>query len=83
MYGCGGYLGYATWTIYINFLSPFPNEAPHALIGQAANEEMFGNNIHIHVHCPGVVEDNPPGVIFSLPLLFSQYSPLLQIFPIK
>ena len=23
-YGCGGHLGHVTWTIYINFGSPFP-----------------------------------------------------------
>ena len=24
IYGHGGHLGHVTWTIYINFLSPFP-----------------------------------------------------------
>ena len=24
MYGCGGHHGHVTWTVYINFLSPFP-----------------------------------------------------------
>ena len=24
IYGCGGHLGHVTWTIYINFCSPFP-----------------------------------------------------------
>ena len=24
IYGCGGHLGHVTWTIYINFRSPFP-----------------------------------------------------------
>ena len=54
-----------------------------ALIGQAVSEKMFENNGHIQVYSPGTGADNPPGVIFSLTVLFSQHSPLLQVFPIK
>ena len=41
MYGCGGHLGHVTWTIYINFRSPFPMRLhiKFALIGQAVSEE--------------------------------------------
>ena len=29
IYSHGGHLGYVTWTIYINFCSPFLKDAPH------------------------------------------------------
>ena len=31
IYGRGSHLGHVTWTIYINFRSPFPREAPHKI----------------------------------------------------
>ena len=54
-----------------------------ALIGLAVSvEKMFENGGHIQVYSPGAGADNPPGVkFFSLTVLFSQYSPLLQVFP--
>ena len=45
--------------------------------------KMFENNGYIHVYSTGAGADNPGGKLFSLILLFSQYSPLLQVFPIK
>ena len=49
---------------------------------------MFENNAQIHVYSlaggPRAQADNPPAVIFfSISVLFSQYSPVLQVFPIK
>ena len=32
IYGHGGHLGHVTWTIYINFRSPFPRR-PHIKFG--------------------------------------------------
>ena len=74
--GHGGHLCHVTWTIYINFHSPFPKKTPHqifALIGQAVSEKkMFENNGYVHVYSPGAGEDSPPGVkSFSLTVLFS------------
>ena len=31
IYGPGGQFGHVTWTIYINFRSPFPKEVPHKI----------------------------------------------------
>ena len=41
IYGHGGHLGHVTWTIYINFRSPFLRRlhVKLALIGQAVSEE--------------------------------------------
>ena len=41
IYGHGCHLGHVTWTIYINFRSPFPRRLHKnlALIGQAVSEE--------------------------------------------
>ena len=51
------------------------------LIDQAVSEEiMFENNGYVHVYSPGAGAENPLGSIFSLTVLFSQYSPLLQDF---
>ena len=51
------------------------------LIGQAVSEKkMFENNGYVHVYSPGAGTDNPLGSFFSLTVLFSQYSPLLQDF---
>ena len=41
---------------------------------------MFGNDGYVHVYSPGAGEDNPLRSIFSLTVLFSQSSPLLQDF---
>ena len=40
IYGHGGHLGHVTWTIYINFLSPFEGGSTYnlALIGQAVSK---------------------------------------------
>ena len=55
-----------------------------ALICQAVLEKkIFENGGHIHVHSHGAGADNPWGQFFSLKNLFSQLSPLLQVFPIK
>ena len=53
-----------------------------ALIGQAVSKEkMFENNGYVHVYSPGAGADNPLGsFFFSFTVLFSQYSPLLQVF---
>ena len=105
-----------TWTIYINFRSPFPRRLHKnlALIGQAVSEEktfeivdgrttttedddgstynlglighavskkkMFENNVYVHVLAPGQGQTTPGVIFFSLTVLFSQYSPLLQDF---
>ena len=47
IYGHGGHLGYVTWTIYINFRSPFPRwlHINLALIGQAVSEEKMFENV--------------------------------------
>ena len=44
-------------------------------------EELFENAGHIHVYSPGAGADNPLGSFFSLSVFFSQFSPLLQLFP--
>ena len=43
IYGHGGRLGHVTWTIYINFRSPFPRRLhiKLALLGQAVSEEKM------------------------------------------
>ena len=58
------------------------NDKKMALIGQAVSEKkMFDDNGYVHVYSPGTGADNPPGVkFFSLTVLFSQSSPLLQVF---
>ena len=66
-YGHGGHLGHVTWTIYINFPSPFPRRSTCylALNGQmVSEEEMFENNGYVHVNSPGAGADNPLGSIF-------------------
>ena len=51
------------------------------LTGQVVSEEtMFENNGYVHVYSPGAGADNPLVSFFSLTVLFSQYSPLLQVF---
>ena len=64
IYGHGGHLGHATWTIYINFLSPFPRRL-HMEFGFdwpcGFREE---DNGHIHVFSPRTGAFNPE-VIFS------------------
>ena len=42
IYGRGGHLGHVTWTIYINFRSPFPRR-PHIKFGAFSEEMMFEN----------------------------------------
>ena len=45
IYGHGGHLGHVTWTIYINFRSPFPRRL-HIKFGfdlPSGSEEMFEN----------------------------------------
>ena len=44
---------------------------------------MFENGGHIQVYSPGAGADNPLGSNFfhNITVLFSQYSPLLQVFP--
>ena len=46
MYGHGGRLGHVTWTIYINFRSPFPRRLHInlALIGQVVSEEKLSTD---------------------------------------
>ena len=48
IYGHGGHLGHVTWTIYINFRSPFPRRLhiKLALIGQAVSEEKTFENVN-------------------------------------
>ena len=43
IYGHGGHLGHVTWTIYINFRSPFLRmlHMKFALIGPAVSEEKI------------------------------------------
>ena len=43
IYGRGDHLGHVTWTIYVNFLSPFPMRLHInlALIGQAVSEKKM------------------------------------------
>ena len=81
IYGHGGHLGNVACTIYINFLSHLPGfTCNFALIDQLVSEKMFENNGYIHVYSPVTWADNPLRVFVSLTVLFSQYSPLLQIF---
>ena len=51
--------------------------------GQVVSEKkMFENNGHIHVYSPWAGADNPlESFFFSLTVLISQYSSLLQVFP--
>ena len=52
-----------------------------ALIGQLVSEKnMFENHGYIHIYSPGTGAENPLRSFFSLTVLFSQYSPLLQVF---
>ena len=46
IYRHGGHLGQVTWTIYVNFRSPFPRRLhiKLALIGQAVSEEKIFEN---------------------------------------
>ena len=72
-----------TWTIYIDFSSPFPRRLHEnlALIGQAVSvEKIYENGGHMHVYIPGAGADTPLSNLFSLTVLFSQFSPLLQAF---
>ena len=48
IYGHGGHLGHVTWTIYINFRSPFTRRLhiKVALIGQAVSEEKTFENVY-------------------------------------
>ena len=80
IYGHGGHLGHVTCNISISFHPHFPIRI-HMKFGQLVSEkEMFENNVYIHVYSPRTGADNPLGSIFSLTVLFSQYSPLLQVF---
>ena len=45
-----------------------------------SEKKMFENNGYIHVYSPDTGADNHMMSIFSLTVLFSQYSPLLQVF---
>ena len=73
IYGHGGHLGHVTWTIYINFLSPFLRRL-HMKFGDVSEKmfennifenDMFGkNNINIHVYSPGTGVDDPLGYFF-------------------
>ena len=67
---------------------PLPKEAPHEiwlwLAKRVLDRKIFENGLHIHVYSPGAGADNPlVSTFFSLTQLFSQLSPLLQVFPIK
>ena len=49
--------------------------------GQAVSEKKMFNIMAIYnVYSLGTGTDNPLGSFFSLTVLFSQYSPLLQVF---
>ena len=67
IYGRGGHLGRVTWTIYINFLSPFPRRC-HMKSGfdwtSGFRKEELKNGGHIHVYSPGAGADNPLGKLF-------------------
>ena len=55
-----------------------------ALIGQAISEKnTFENNGYIHVYSPGAGQTTPWSICFLITQLFSQFSPLLQVFQIK
>ena len=46
IYGRGGHLGHVTWTIYINFRSPFPRRLHIKFgFGQAVSEEKMFENV--------------------------------------
>ena len=82
IYGHDGLLGQVPCTIYINFLSHFSREIHiyFTLIGQLVSE-MFENNGLIRICIqPMTGADKPRRSFFSLIVLFSQYSPLLQVF---
>ena len=49
-YGRGGYLGHLTWTIYINFLSPFPRRL-HMKFGLESNELHSLNKEFTYLLC--------------------------------
>ena len=54
-----------------------------ALIGQGVSEKKRFENGHVHVYSPRGRGRQPPGVNYlSLHKLFSQFSTLLQVFPI-
>ena len=59
IYGHGGHLGHVTWTIYINFLSPFPRRL-HMKFGFDWPRSFSGKD----VFSPGTGADNPWGQIF-------------------
>ena len=50
IYGHGGHLGHVTWTIYINFRSPWASQGGStlnlALIGQVVSEENMFENVN-------------------------------------
>ena len=75
IYGCGGHLGHVTWTIIIKVLSPFPRRL-HMKFGYDWPNCFREENLLYMYIAPGVN-------YFSLTHLFSQFSPLLQVFPIK
>ena len=86
IYGRGGHLGHVTWTIYINFLSPFPRRLLMFGFDWPSGFREEENGGHIHVYSPGAGSDDPlESIVFSSKHLFyfSHFSPLQQVFPIK
>ena len=80
IYGWGGHLGHVGWTIYINFLSPFPRRQNLDSIGKAVLEKIFENG-SIRVYSAGEGTGSPPspppppGQFFHLHIdSFSQFS---------
>ena len=62
-YGHGGHHGHVTWSIHINFLSPFKRRL-HMKFGvdwPSAIKKILKNGGHIHAYSPGAGADNPLG----------------------
>ena len=69
IYGHGGHLGRVTWTIYINFRSPFKRMAPHEIWHRLAKWLQRRRYLKIMVKymyiAPGQGQTTPWGVLFS------------------
>ena len=64
VYRSGGHLDHVTWTIYINFHSPYLRRLHLKISIEVVSGKMFENDSHIHVQSPGAGADNPTEVNF-------------------
>ena len=83
IYGCGGHLGHVIWTIYINFLSPFPRRLHMKFsldLRSGFRKKIFANGGHIHVYSPVSGTDNPLGQMLFIYIIIQSFA---AIFPIK